>query len=112
MSTISPWPQLVEIATHLHRLYSPGDDSEEWARCDVRMLLEATRRCIEALGATVQPGAEIDHSPEAAQDLRRAITALLQTYYLVLRGLYGDVRNAAHDANELSKQLDGLHGPA
>ncbi|MFC1482488.1 hypothetical protein ACFL51_01650, partial [Myxococcota bacterium] len=87
-------------------LYAPGDDSEELARCDVRMLLEATRRALEVLNPE-KPADDRDRVDDPVE----AVTALLGVFHLVLRGLYGDVRLAAHDARELARAVDGLHGP-
>ena len=106
-TTFSPWPKLVEIAQHLHLLYAPGDDSVELARADVRMLLEATRRAIEALQDAVgEQDGSVCPEPESA------ITALLNVYHMVLRGLYGDMASIAHSAAELAKEIESLHGPA
>ena len=108
----TPWSRLVEIAGHLHLLYSPGDDSVEFARSDVRMLLEATRRSLEALEATIEHTTDLDGSSATSHEPMEAVTALLRVFHMVLRGLNSDIKNAAHDAAELLKEIESLHGPA
>ncbi len=108
-SNFNPWPRLIEIANHLHLLYAPGDDSHELARADVRMILEATRRAIEALQDAVgeqDPDSNMCNEPESA------VLALVRVFHMVLRGLDGDIKNAAHSAAELAGEIESLHGPA
>ena len=106
--SFNPWPRLVEIANHLHRLYAPGDHSVELARADIRMILEATRRAITVLQDAVgeqNPDGDVLPEPESA------VADLLGVYHMVLRGLYGDMANAAHSAAELAGEIAALHGP-